>query len=231
MHTPIATIKINVSEKLYLRDPEMTELGRKIISQGICLIDELGFEEFTFKKLAKRIDSTEASVYRYFENKHNLLVYIASWYWSWLEYQLDYQTHNIANPRDKVTIALRNLIDAMLKEDEMPYLNQGALHRIAILEAPKAYHTKHVDAENKDGFFRSYKALCKKLGDIMLEYNATYRYPHALSSTILEAINRQVYFAQHLPSLTEIKIPDNDYTQVVDYITHLAFELLGNTPK
>ena len=55
---------------------------------------EIGFESFTFKKLAAKIESTEASVYRYFENKHKLLIYLVSWYWNWVEYRLDMEiTH------------------------------------------------------------------------------------------------------------------------------------------
>jgi hypothetical protein len=61
------TIQMKLNEKLYLRDPQHTKLGRRIIQYSILLIDEIGFEAFTFKKLADRISSTEASVYRYFE--------------------------------------------------------------------------------------------------------------------------------------------------------------------
>ena len=61
-----------LSEKLFLRDPQETELGRNIIRLSIKMMDEIGFEEFTFKKLAVKIKSTEASVYRYFDNKHKL---------------------------------------------------------------------------------------------------------------------------------------------------------------
>ena len=65
-------IQITLNERLYLRDPQATDLGKKIIKHSILLIDEIGFEAFTFKKLASRMSSTEASVYRYFENKHML---------------------------------------------------------------------------------------------------------------------------------------------------------------
>ncbi|TAG38625.1 MAG: TetR/AcrR family transcriptional regulator, partial [Cytophagia bacterium] len=50
----IAIVKINIPEKIYTRDPEQTNLGRKIIGHSIRLIDELGFEGFTYKKLATR---------------------------------------------------------------------------------------------------------------------------------------------------------------------------------
>jgi AcrR family transcriptional regulator len=70
------SIKIKLSKKLYLRDPESSELGRNIVSNSVKLIDQLGFEAFTFKKLATEIHSTEASIYRYFENKHKFLIYL-----------------------------------------------------------------------------------------------------------------------------------------------------------
>ena len=63
-------IHLTLDHNSYLREPESTELGRRIISESIRMIDALGFEQFTFKKLGAEIGSTEASVYRYFENKH-----------------------------------------------------------------------------------------------------------------------------------------------------------------
>lgn len=224
----LATIKINVSEKIYLRDPEQTQLGRKIINHSILMIDELGFEAFTFKKLATKINSTEASIYRYFENKHNLLVYLVSWYWSWLEYQIDYQTNNIEESERKLRIALKIISEVSKMPVSFEYINEGALHRIVIAESPKSYYTKSVDSENQDGFFRSYKSLCANLSDIILEFKPNYPYAHALSSTVLESAHQQVYFSQHLPSLTEIKVKSQNYDPVLSYLEHLVFTLLEN---
>jgi AcrR family transcriptional regulator len=89
--SPIAKTK----KKLFLKDPETTDLGKRIIENSIKLIDELGFDSFNFKKLASSIDSTEASIYRYFENKNKLLFYLISWYWSWVKYNIDYKTHTL----------------------------------------------------------------------------------------------------------------------------------------
>ena len=55
-------ISLEINPSLFLRDPQQTELGRRILQQAILLIDELGLEQFTFRKLAERIESTEASV-------------------------------------------------------------------------------------------------------------------------------------------------------------------------
>jgi AcrR family transcriptional regulator len=75
---------VNIHNGLCLRDPKETTLGQSILKYSIILIDELGFEHFTFKKLATKINSTEASIYRYFENKHLLLVYLSNWYWEYM---------------------------------------------------------------------------------------------------------------------------------------------------
>ena len=91
-------IKMSLNKGLYLKEPQDSGLGRNIIKHSILLIDEIGFESFNFKKLAIRIKSTEASIYRYFENKHLLLLYLVSWYWEWVGYLININTMNIDDP-------------------------------------------------------------------------------------------------------------------------------------
>ena len=81
MQNILSNIIISVNDKLYVKNPETSELGKKIIEQSILLIDEIGFENFTFKKLGEKISSNESSIYRYFESKHKLMLYLSSWYW------------------------------------------------------------------------------------------------------------------------------------------------------
>ena len=76
----LSHIQIKVNDKVFVKDPQSSDLGQRIVSIGAKMIDELGFEEFTFKKLSKEINTTEASIYRYFENKHRLLIYLISIY-------------------------------------------------------------------------------------------------------------------------------------------------------
>ena len=47
-------IKISLNEGLYLKEPQDSKLGRKIMQYSIEMIDEFGFEAFTFKKLAQK---------------------------------------------------------------------------------------------------------------------------------------------------------------------------------
>ena len=88
-------LHISISSDLYTKDPDSSVLGQKIVSKSIEMINNLGFEDFTFKKLGLEIGSNESSVYRYFESKHALLVYLINWYWSWIEYKLVFATLNV----------------------------------------------------------------------------------------------------------------------------------------
>ena len=219
-----ASIQIKLNERLFLRDPEKTDLGRRIISSSIELIEKVGFETFTFKKLANKIGSTEASIYRYFENKHKLLIYLVSWYWSWLEYQVDYQTHNITDPKEKLLIAIRVLADDIQYDPQFSHINEELLHKIVIAESDKTYLTKEVDEDNKEGFFRSYKSLCSNVANIVSEVNPDFKFPRALISTVIEASHQQKFFAHHLPSLTEIE--KGGASEVVEFLSYIIFRLL-----
>lgn len=225
----LPSIKINLNHKSYLRDPESTALGQKIISKSIVLIDELGFEQFTFKKLAAEIGSTEASVYRYFENKHKLLVYLVSWYWAWLTYTIIFLTNNIQDPLEKLNRALDVVAAANQNDPATVHIDEAVLHRIVISESAKVYLTKEVDTDNKDGFFLEYKRLCKHLAEIVLQANPNYPYPHALVSTILEASHQQVYFAEHLPSLTDIKDKRLSEQATGKFLKHLIFAAIESS--
>jgi hypothetical protein len=45
------SIQIKLNNKLFLRNPEDTELGKDILKFSIVLIHKLGVEHFTFKSL------------------------------------------------------------------------------------------------------------------------------------------------------------------------------------
>ena len=156
-------IQFKLNDKLFLRDPLQTKLGRKIIEQSIILIDELGFEKFTFKKLAEKIQSTEASVYRYYENKHKLLLYLVSWYWEWMKYQIENNTKDLDSPLKILSVTLASIVESSLSNPSFEFVDENKLHRIVISEAVKAYHSKDVDEENRAGLFLTYKSLCKAI--------------------------------------------------------------------
>ncbi|NVK84388.1 MAG: TetR/AcrR family transcriptional regulator [Cytophagia bacterium] len=196
-------LKLQMNENLFLRDPQDTDLGRKIVHHSIQLIDELGLEAFTFKKLSVLIGSTEASIYRYFENKHKTLVYLITWYWTWLEYRIDFEINNIQDPFERLERAIMLITEKKGYDHSFPDVDETALQRIVINEADKTYLTKQVDDDNKYGLFKGYKTLCNRIADIVSEVNPDYPYAHSLVSTCLQAAHQQVFFANHLPSLTD----------------------------
>jgi AcrR family transcriptional regulator len=220
-----STIRPALNEQLYLRDPQGTELGLRIIGESVRLIDQIGFEHFTFKKLALVLASTEASIYRYFENKHRLLMYLVSWHWAWLRFQLRFQTHNVPDPTQRLRLALGVLCRAHLDDPGTAGLDEEALYRIVMAEASKAYLTKDVDADNSAGLFREYKLLAADLVALVQEIKPQYPYPHALVSTLLETARKQVFFAQHLPSLTD------GSGKVAAFLEHLALAALAAPPS
>ncbi|MEN0002890.1 MAG: TetR/AcrR family transcriptional regulator, partial [Bacteroidota bacterium] len=79
---------------------------------------------------------------------------------------------------------------------------------------------------NKKGFYLTYKALNHKIAKIIKEINTEYPYPNALASTLLEMANNHIYFAQHLPSMTDVTIKDGNLTEVEELLKSFAFGLI-----
>lgn len=219
----MATLAFKLNEHLYLRDPQHTALGQKIIHSSVELIDRLGFEQFTFKKLAEEIHSTEASIYRYFENKHRLLNYLISWYWHWMEYRIEIFTNSVADPKEKLKACLHVIAEEKKYDPAFEFVNEEALHRIVVAELDKTYLTKGVDNHNKEGLFVGFKSVCQKISKFILLVNPSYPFSQALVSTILITANQQLFFASHLPSLTSIKANDERYQQLFNFLENIVF--------
>lgn len=219
------TFKLN--EHLFLRDPQHTLLGQRIISRSVEMIDQLGFEHFTFKKLAEEIESTEASIYRYFENKHRLLLYLVAWYWSWLEYKIDITTGSINNPHDKLKAALRVITEKKDFDPSFAFVDEAALQRIVISELDKTYLTKSVDRDNQEGLFGGFKSLSKKISDMVTGVNKNYPYASSLISTVLLASKQQLFFSSHLPSLTNVTKGAGAHEEIYQFIEKLVFDTIN----
>lgn len=215
-------LQIKMNEKLFLRNPEQSELGKKIIQHSIQLIHKTGFEAFNFKKLAEDIGTTEAGIYRYFENKHRLLIYIVAWYWVWVEYRISFQTNNITDPAKKLKKIIQLLATTVEDDIKTSHVNENILHQIIIAEGSKVYLTRHVSEDNRDQLFKPYKDLCAKIGDVILECNPKYKYPKSLTSTIIEIAHFQNFFMNNLPSLTDFG-KEKDELKIVAFLEDLVF--------
>jgi len=216
-------LNISISSKLYTKNPDTSELGQNIVLHSIQLIHDIGFESFTFKKLSDRIKSPESSIYRYFNNKHSLLIYLTSWYWSWIAYRIVLATANIISADKKLKNAIAVLTRPVIADDAISYVNEILLDNIIISESVKAYHTKNVDKENKKGCFESYKNVVNCVAEIILEINPKFKYPHMLVSTVIEGAHQQRYFSKHIPSLTDVKVGEDNISK---FYNQLVFNMI-----
>lgn len=203
MNSLLSNLKISVPEKIYVKDPESSELGKRIIEHSILLIDEIGFDSFTFKKLGTVIGSNESSIYRYFESKHKLLVYLSSWYWAWIEYQLVFETHNTLNANEKLRKAIEIVTRTVKEDSTYLHINETILNRIIINENSKSFLTKEVDKENKEGYFIVYKRIIHRLGDMVREINPNYKFALTLASTIIEGSLHHHFLKDHFISISD----------------------------
>ncbi len=217
-------VHIVISQELYTKNPESSALGKKIVSRSIEMIDELGFEAFTFKKLGQSIGSNESSIYRYFESKHMLLVYLICWYWSWVEYKLVFATNNIPSQKDKLNAAIEILTRKVDVDNSFSYIDEIILNRIIIAESSKAYHTKDIDTENEKGYYKVYKRVVQRVSNMVTDLNPTFEYPNMLISTVIEGAHQQRYFSKHLPSLTDVK---QGKDAIVKFYTDLVFKVIN----
>jgi len=222
------SFKFDLNDSLYLKDPLSSDLGTNLIERSIDLMDDIGYESFTFRKLAIEINSTEASIYRYFESKHKLLLYLYDWYWNWMEFKLEFAFANISSATERLDIAIRILTESVVVDGSFQHINEVKLNRIIISESSKCYLTRSVDKENLEGVFLAYKRLVQLVSDIILEINPEYDYPHMLVSTTVEGAHLQRYFALHLPRLTDTVSGRDAVTSFYTELTHRTI-LVGNT--
>ena len=218
----LSNIKIQLNEKLYVKDPETSTLGKKIIKNSIVLINEIGFEEFTFKKLGEKISSNESSIYRYFESKHKLLLYLSSWYWGWIEYKLAFATTNIDNPMERLRRGIAVVTQKIEDDASTLHVNESILNKIIIQEFTKTLLTKEVDEENKEGFFLVYKRVINRIIEMRHDVDPNYGYAKSLASSIVEGALHQHFLKDHLKTITNC----NQDISPTDFYLNLISTLL-----
>ena len=224
---PKVSITIDINENIYLRDPLQTDLGKKIICHSIILLDKGGFEELNFKKLAIVMGSTEASIYRYFENKYKLLAYLVAWYWDLMHFMLLIDIRNIKDSKKKLLKAIETLVNSLDNSTTPSFIDQEKLHNIVVENATKVYHTKKVDALNKEGFYMNYKKIVKTLSEIIIEIDPKFKYPKALASNIIEQSLNNEYYLDHLPGLTDVNnSKTSSRSETIKMISYMIDRLL-----
>jgi AcrR family transcriptional regulator len=221
-------LHITLESNLFLKDPTTSKVGRSILSDGLVLLNEIGLEEFTFKKLANRIQTTESTIYRYFENKHQLLFYLFNFYWAWMEIGIVISTTNIECPKIRLKKIINQLTLVVENDVRTPFIDEKILQTVISIESSKTFLTRKVDDENKTGYFSQYKKLVDRVSKVILEINPLYPYPNALVTTIIESSFHQRFFGEHLPRLTNEL---HHQTNLNDFLTNICFNTIENYGK
>ncbi|MBN8548612.1 MAG: TetR/AcrR family transcriptional regulator [Deltaproteobacteria bacterium] len=219
-----ASISFVIDQSLYLRYPEETALGKKIVSESILMMDEEGYDAFTFKKLAARISSTEASVYRYFRNKHQLLCYLVSWYWTWLEYFIQFRTNNITDSRRKLEMAIAALLESDIDDPNIKHINEGILHRVVVAESARVYMPRPAEISDYHGILRGYNLMCARLMEFIKGIDPKYKYTRELVDTLL-SISHNRLFTMYQSNDRKAKRRDARSLEV--FLNHLVFTSLN----
>lgn len=221
MNVVLKNMKPEICDSIFLKDPERSELGRKILNEGVSLIDKIGFEAFTFKKLGERIQSNESSIYRYFENKHKLLLYLSSWYWSCIEFRLIFETANLDDSNHRLTKAI-----IVLTEDTSPEIlgcniKESTLKQIMISNFIKTFNLSEL---NNEDCIKTYKRVILLLSEIIKEVNPYYSYPENLSINIVEGALHQHFLNQHFKTITNY----SESVSPTDFYLNMVKSILNN---
>jgi len=220
-------VRIAPSDQLYLKDPQASDLGKRILENACLELFRLGLEEITFKKLASAVGCTEASVYRYFSSKHQLLQYLVAYYWDWVHFLIDNAIAPLRDPKDRLHEAVKALTEPMKTNPTVSYIDEQLLYKIVLTEGSKAYHFKAIDKENDKGIFLGYKALTEKLAVLIAAVNPDFPYPRVLASNLFEMSHNHTYFAEHLPRLTDLSAGKNLKHELEQMLQFWVDSLLG----
>mgnify|MGYP000556471396 CR=1 FL=1 len=211
---------------LYLKDPLSSDLGQAILQKGVPLFLELGYEGLTAKKLAVEAQTTEATVYKYFKNKHRLLQYYFQLYWVWLEQQIKVFTAIIDTPEDKLLKAVGIICDIPTVAADPGVVSKEDLRSLVVAEGSKAYLSTQVDDDNAKKLFAPYKNLAHHLGQLIQNVQPQEKYPLALATTIIEMSHSLEFYKNHLPALTDFKA-GQDKVAIKDFLITLISNSLN----
>lgn len=213
-------VEIQLPNVLFLKNPKDSDIGQRILLESAAMIAEIGIDAFNFKKLALKCKCTEATVYRYFENKHKLLLYFLNIYWGWLEYRLVMNTQNISDSGKRLKKAIALLAHPEIPESYNEEFGKNII-AIAVQEGIKIHLTHAVKTEISDGSLTIYQTLVSRFSNLISAKLPGYLYADSLAASILDNAFQQMYFQKYYPSFCS-NIQDEE---------HLKSFLLSLIPK
>ncbi len=182
-----------------------TPMGARILEEGLALMNELGLESFTFKKLAERMGSTEVTIYHYFANKQRLLQYYFQMYWLWLATYCQEEGRNQKDPMDRLRGDIRAICGLWPATARASRFDPSDLRDLVISEGSKSFLHKNVDADNELKLFKPYKDLCAHLAAEVKACAPRSKHARSFATTLVEMSHSLEFAMHHLPALTELK--------------------------
>lgn len=209
-------LELQIPESLYLKNPRETAVGISLLEHAATMIASQGIDSFTFRKLSAEAGCTEATVYRYFENKHQLLLYILNIYWGWLEYQLVFDTHNLTDPAEKLKRTI-----SLLADPGFDFMSNKTFARhviqTAINEGVKVHITRHLKEEIRNGAMSGYFNLVNRISIFVSEHDGHYPYPTALATGLIDASLQQLFYQKHIRGISEAA----DDNKITDFLIRM----------
>jgi len=215
--------QVHIPSRMAQHDPSHSRTGLKILNTAIQLIADEGYEAFHLSRLAEKAGTVESTVYRYFENKHKLLLYISGWYWAYLDFSIDYETREMKDPRQILSKAIEMMAGISLPKNSSLIGDPLIIHRIITMEFSKIYITQMAHDDNKEGYFVYFKTFVNKIGNLLADIMPGYKFPRSLAFLLVLGIYQQIHVAEKLPALS-----DYDHSEPLDeYISHFIKDLIS----
>lgn len=219
-------IDIDISKNLSIKDPFSSDLGKKIVLNGLSLINHYGFEDFNFKKLAVACSTTEASVYRYFNNKVQLLAFLTAYYWNWTEYLTELYCQTAKSPKSKLNALINIICNHEINPESINGIQYSDLHQLINSEWQKLIYNKETKMIPANAAFEDYKRYKKMVSVILTDLNKNIKEPQAIITTLIIAANTQLFFSKKFQSLSSINQPTK--AKIVQFIYNTALKLTQN---
>lgn len=205
---------------LALRDTS-SPMGVRILGEGLELMNGIGLEAFTFKKLAERMGSTEMTVYHYFANKQRLLQYYHQVYWLWLATYCQQEGKTLNDPMERLRGDIRAICGLWPADARAAQFDPSKLRELVINEGSKSFMHKNVDSDNKLKVFKPYKDLCGHLAMEVKACSPRLRNARSFATTLVEMAHSLEFAMHHLPALTELS-EKKDRKQLAGFLIDLA---------